>query len=68
MMFTVKQVAKQLNLSIGAVYKAIQNGSLEHFRFGSAIRITQEQLTEYLDQTRVIAQTDTFRPTRFKHL
>ena len=67
-MLTVKQVADQLNVSIGAVYKAIQNGSLEHFRFGSAIRITEEQLTDYLDQTRVTAQSGAFRKTRFKHL
>jgi len=67
-MLTVKQVAEQLNVSIGAVYKAIQNGSLEHFRFGSAIRITEEQLTDYLDQTRVTVQPETSRRTQFKHL
>ena len=67
-MLTVKDVAQRLNVSLGAVYKAIQNGSLEHHRFGSSIRITEKQLAEYLGETRVEMERDTFRVTQFKHL
>lgn len=41
-MFTVKQAGQRLNLSIGALYKAISCGDLECHRFGTAIRITEE--------------------------
>ena len=67
-MFTVKQVGQHLNLSIGAVYKAISCGDLECHRFGTAIRITEEQLTAYLERTRVTAADDLLTVTVFKHL
>ena len=67
-MLTVKQVASRLNISLGAVYKAMQDGVLEHHRFGSALRISEEQLEEYLQQSRVLKEANAFRVSRFKHL
>ncbi len=67
-MLTVKDVAKQLNVSEGAVYKAIQSGALEHHRFGASIRVTEVQLAEFLDQTRIRVEREPIRPSRFKHL
>ena len=46
-MLTVADVAKRLNLSMGMVYKIIATGTLGSYRFGSAIRISEEQITEY---------------------
>ncbi|MDA0809771.1 MAG: helix-turn-helix domain-containing protein [Planctomycetota bacterium] len=67
-MHTVKQVAEQLNVSIGAVYKAIKRGDLEHHRFGSTIRVTEEQLAEYLQETRVKAEPAPIQVREFRHL
>lgn len=52
MMLSVKEVADRLSLSVGAVYKAVQHGELACHRFGTAIRITDEQLNAYLERTR----------------
>ncbi len=47
-MLTVKEVATKLKISLGAVYKAISAGDLECHRFGKSIRISQQQLDEYM--------------------
>ena len=67
-MMTVKEVADRLNLSEGAVYKAVHNGELEHHRFGAAIRIAEEQLSAFLEETRVHAKAVPIHVSRFKHL
>ena len=67
-MMTVKEVAERLNLSHGAVYKAIHKGELEHHRFGAAIRITETQLTAFLEETRIRSEAPPIYAPRFKHL
>ena len=75
-MMTVREVALRLKLSAGAVYKAVAQGELEHHRFGTAIRITDDQLTEWLERTRAdnSASPDEsgdrglFSTPQFKHL
>ncbi len=62
-MFTVKQVGQRLNLSIGAVYKAISCGDLECHRFGAAIRITEEQ-RHLLEWEQSVADTRIHGTTR----
>ena len=52
-MFTAKQVANQLSISIRSVYRAIENGDLEHHRFPQ-IRISKSQL-EAFKQKAVVA-------------
>ncbi|GAB5441331.1 MAG: hypothetical protein Fues2KO_16800 [Fuerstiella sp.] len=67
-MFTVKEVANRLNISPGAIYKAVRNGELQHHRFGASIRISEEQLTEYVEETRIRAEPDPLSVSEFKHL
>lgn len=67
-MLTVKEVASRLNVSQGAVYKAVRSGELEHHRIGISIRISEEQLTEYVEETRVRAEHDPLAVAEFKHL
>ena len=67
-MLTIKQVAEQLSLSTGAVYKAINRGDLEHHRFGSSIRVTEQQLEDFLQETRVKVDPAPFHVSEFKHL
>jgi len=51
-MLRVKQVAERLNLSESKVYELIDRGRLGHHRMDGAIRVSEEQIAEYLEQTR----------------
>lgn len=51
-MLKVKQVANRLSLSQSKVYELVESGDLPHHRIGGAIRVSEEQLTEYLETTR----------------
>lgn len=51
-MHTVKDISIRLNVSQGAVYKLIRSGSLQHHRFGAALRVSEEQLQQFLEQSR----------------
>jgi len=48
MLLTVREVSERLNVSLGLVYKLIQQGSLRVHRINSSLRISEEQLQEYL--------------------
>jgi excisionase family DNA binding protein len=52
-MFTVKEVAIQLRLSSRAVYRAVEQGELEHHRFGTQIRISKSQLEAFIEKSLV---------------
>ena len=60
---TVKDVAEHLGVSRGLVYKLVSTGELDSYRVGSTIRVTPEQVREYLRRPR-----NDKRPTGFKHL
>ena len=51
-MFRVRQVAERLNLSESKCYELIEQGKLGHHRMDGAIRVSEEQIAEYLDKTR----------------
>ena len=48
---TVDEVAEQLRLSKSAVYSLIHKGLLPVFRFGGAIRVSQQQLDEFIQSS-----------------
>ena len=48
-MLTAKQAAEKLQISLSQIYKLVSNGELQCYRIGKAIRISEEQLTCYLD-------------------
>ena len=50
-MLRVKQVAERLNLSLSKVYQLIDGCRLPHHRFGGAIRISEEQMAAFLEET-----------------
>jgi excisionase family DNA binding protein len=67
-MLTVKEVAAQLGVSCGAIYKAASNGTLKHYRIGVTIRISESQLQDWL-QTIEQEVSKTSRPRQsFSHL
>ena len=50
-MYTIKQAASRLNVSVKTVYRLCQGG-LEHYRLGGAIRIDEAQIQRYLEKNR----------------
>jgi excisionase family DNA binding protein len=56
-MLTVEDVAARLSISKGLVYKAIREGKIVANRFGAALRISEDNLRQYLDSTEYIGRT-----------
>ena len=48
-LLTVQDAAKQLQISVETIRRACRSGNLTHYRFGSAIRLAPDHLTEYLE-------------------
>lgn len=67
-MLSAKQVANRLGISRSLVYKLVREGKLGSHRIGSAIRISEKQLHEYLDRTSAGNTASPFEITTFKHL
>ena len=51
-MLKVGEVAKRLGLSISKVYQLVDRREIGHHRMDGAIRISEEQVAEYLEETR----------------
>ena len=56
MMLTPKQLATRLSLSLSMVYRLLANGEIECYRFGSAYRVSEEQLNQFLQRQKVETQ------------
>ena len=69
-MLRVKEVATRLNLCAAKVYELIEQRRLPHFRFGGAIRVSEEQLCEYIQGCAVEVQGEQPRVARpkLKHI
>jgi excisionase family DNA binding protein len=70
---TVAEVAERLNLSQSKVYELVERGELPHHRFGGAIRISEQQIAEYLAATKHERRVGDLPVTRrrksgFRHL
>ena len=51
-MLTAKEVAKELNISLGLAYRIIQSGELASVRIATAIRVKKSDLEEYIESRR----------------
>ena len=61
-MFTVNEVVAKLKVSRSTIYNLIESGELTHHRFGKGrgtIRISEEQLQQYLESTKVEERSST---------
>lgn len=70
-MLKVSQVAQRLNLSESKIYQLVEEGRLAHHRFDGAIRVSEEQIAAYLEETRqepVTTQRRTEIRPRLKHI
>ena len=47
-MLRVRDIAKRLALSESKVYQLIRSGELPHYKLGGALRVSEEQLMDYL--------------------
>ena len=70
-MLKVADVAKRLNCSIATVYQLVESKRLPHYRC-PAIRVSEEQLTEYLTSCFVNGKSHSVSPKlprqRLKHI
>jgi excisionase family DNA binding protein len=63
-MMTVQDVALRLNCAASTVYLLVESGKLEAFRIGpngGGIRVSEEQLQQYLDDCRSVPATRAIR-------
>lgn len=51
-MLRVKQVAERLSLSQSKVYELVENLELPHHKIGGAIRVSEDQLAGFLEETK----------------
>ena len=68
-MLNVKDVADRLSLSASKVYRLIEDREIAHHRIGGAIRVSEEQIAEYLAETkreRKAVAPSSVRPRRLK--
>lgn len=55
-MMTPKQLSQRLSLSVSMIYRLLTSGDLECYRFGSAYRVSEEQLNAFLQRQKVETQ------------
>ncbi|MCA9049841.1 MAG: helix-turn-helix domain-containing protein [Planctomycetaceae bacterium] len=68
-LMTVEEVATELGVSKGAIYKALSNSELRHYRIGAAIRISRQHLEEWLQAIEIQAVNPrTTHRQSFRHL
>lgn len=72
-MLKVSEVARRLNVSQSKVYELIDAGDLGHHRIGGAIRVSEEQLVAFLEETKrgkkeAGPRRSTSRPGRLRHV
>ncbi len=67
-MLDVKEVAKQLHVSVSMVYGLIQRGELKSYRIGRCVRVTVEHVNEYLEQCKQVSGKTAPRTNRLRHI
>lgn len=55
-MLKVSELAMRLSLSESKIYQLVEGGKLSHHRFGGAIRFSEEQIAEFLEETKQESQ------------
>lgn len=60
----VSQVGKRLNLSESRIYEMVEKGEIEHHRIGGAIRFTEENIADLMDETKKTRREPETTPRR----
>ena len=66
-MLDVKEVAKHLHVSVSMVYALIQRGELRSYRIGRCVRVTLDQINEYLERCKQTQKPES-RSNRLRHI
>ena len=53
-MLSPKQLAQRLSLSLSMVYRLLTSGDLECYRFGTAYRVSEDQLKQFLEKQKAV--------------
>lgn len=64
-MMSVAQVSRLLNVSPGIIYREINRRRLSCYRIGGAIRVSNQQLRDYLEHAESSVHA---APATFKHV
>lgn len=51
--YTVKEVAEMLKYTTDHIHRLVREGKIPHYRIGKDVRITPDQLNEWLESNRV---------------
>ena len=51
-MLKVREVAERLKVSVSKIYELVEKGKLAHHRIDGAIRVSEDQLADYLEKTK----------------
>ena len=49
-LFTIREVAEKLKISVSSMYRYVENGSFTHIKLGTNIRFTQDHITAFLEK------------------
>jgi excisionase family DNA binding protein len=47
-LYTIREVAEKLKISISSVYRYVENGSFPHTKIGTNIRFNQQNIESFL--------------------
>ena len=56
--YTPQEVAQRLRLNVNTIYEYIRMGKLPAARFGNRYRITESDLTQFVEYQRTIHQSE----------
>lgn len=57
LLLRVGEVCSSLGMSRSAVYREIHNGNLNAYKIGKSVRISQEEVSRYISNLRVLVTT-----------
>jgi excisionase family DNA binding protein len=59
-LFTIREVAEMLKISVSSMYRYVETGLFPHTRLGSNIRFTNEHIAAFLAENSSIAEQGSF--------
>lgn len=57
-LMTIKEVAEMTQLSVSHIYALVSKSEIPHFKIGSAVRFTENDITNWLRSKRVYTKYD----------
>ena len=69
-LLTIREVADRLSISQSLAYRLVAEGKIRAYRIGGAVRVSEDQLSEYLSSCEVSGERTppSSRSLKLKHL